>query len=228
MNSLLSFQRLARRASTEIAVALSSVAAAIQLFILREPVLALGVLATGALTCAIAIAVLVQRGELQLAWRCPRLDRLGVELPSPDAPWSALLAVDSALAALDEASRRYPAFFPDGRRDLLRGVGRALDLHRLQTRSLAEASRLPEGLPRRSLQLRATRAGEELHQLERSLGEIRSRLVEASTAPHCEEGEMALSTLAERTTALADAVTEINARDGVRDVIRAFPLGERA
>jgi hypothetical protein len=224
MNSLLSLQRLTRRAGTEIAVALSSTAAAIQLFLLHEPVLALGVLATGVLTCAAAVAVLVQRGELKLAWRCPRLDRLGVELPSADAPWPALLAADGALAALDEASRRYPMFFPEGRRDLLRGAHRAVDLHRALTRSTAESNRLPDGLPRRSLQLRATRAGDELRALERSLGEIRSRLVEATTAPRCAEGEVALSRLAERTTALADAVTEISAGD----VIPAFPLGERA
>lgn len=224
MITILSFQRLARRSGTEIAVALSSVAAAIQLFLFREPVLALGVLATGALTCAVAVAMLLQRGELQLAWRCPRLDRLGVELPASDAPWPALLAADSALSALDEASRRYPAFFPDGRRDLLRGATRAIEIHRLRTRSLAEASRLPDGLMRQGLELRAGRAGDELRQLERSLREIRSRLVEASAAPRCPEGEVALATLAERTTALADAVTEISAGD----ILRAIPLGERA
>ena len=219
--------RLARRAGTEIVVALFALAAALQLAGLREPVLALGTLAAGALTSVAAVAFLLRRGELQLAWRCPHLDRLGVAIDSPDAPWNALLQADGALAALEEAAVRFPAFFPDGRRDLLRGAHRAVDVHRARARALSEACRMPEGFPRRSLQLRAEKANEELKLLEHSLGEIRSRLVETATAPRCAEGEAALCALAERTAALAEAVVEINARD-TADILRPLPVGERA
>jgi hypothetical protein len=224
MSIFLRLRRLARRAGTEITVALFALAAAFQLVALREPILALGTLATGALTSVAALSFLLRRGELQLAWRCPRLDRLGVSIASSDAPWSALLQAEGAVAALDEASARFPAFFPDGRRDLLRGAHRAVDVHRARSRALAEACRLPEGFPRRSLQLRAERAGDELRSLERSLGEIRSRLVETASAPRCVEGEAALASLAERTAALAEAVTEISGGD----ILRPLPVGERA
>jgi len=227
LSLLLRFRRLARRTGTEILVALFAIAAALQLVGLREPVLALGTLAAGALTSVAAVAFLLRRGELQLAWRCPHLDQLGVAVGSADAPWSALLQADGAMAALEEAAVRFPAFFPDGRRDLLRGAHRAVDVHRARARALSEACRLPEGLPRRSLQVRAEKANEELKLLEYSLGEIRSRLVETASAPRCEEGEVALSTLAERTAALAEAVVEINARDG-SDILRPLPVGERA
>ncbi|HZN91941.1 MAG TPA: hypothetical protein VFB81_04530 [Myxococcales bacterium] len=224
MSTFLRLRRLARRAGTEIVVALFALAAAFQLVALREPVLALGTLAAGALTSVAAITFLLRRGELQLAWRCPHLDRLGVSIESADAPWSALLQADGAVAALDEASSRFPAFFPDGRRDLLRGAHRAVDVHRARARALSEACRLPDGFPRRGLLLRAAKAGEELQDLERSLGEIRSRLVESATAPRCLEGEAALTSLAERTAALAEAVTEI----GSADILRPLPVGERA
>jgi hypothetical protein len=227
LSLLFRLQRLARRAGTEIMVALFALAAALQLVGLREPVLAAGTLAAGALTSVAAIAFLLRRGELQLAWRCPHLDRMGVVIDSADAPWSALLQADGAMAALEEAAVRFPAFFPDGRRDLLRGAHRAVDVHRARARALSEACRLPEGFPRRSLQLRAEKAGEELKVLEHSLGEIRSRLVETASAPRCPEGEVALSALAERTAALAEAVVEINAREAA-DILRPLPLGERA
>jgi len=223
-STFLRIRRLARRAGTEITVALFALGAALQLVALHEPILALGTLAVGALTSVAAISFLIRRGELQLAWRCPHLDRMGVALASADAPWGALLQADGALAALDEASHRFPAFFPDGGRDLLRGAHRAVDVHRARARALAEAIRLPDGLPRRSLQLRATRAADELRKLEHSLGEIRSRLVETASAPRCPEGEVALTALAERTAALAEAVSEISAGD----VIRPFAVGERA
>lgn len=227
LSLLLRLRRLARRAGTEIMVALFALAAALQLVGLREPVLALGTLAAGALTSVAAVAFLLRRGELQLAWRCPHLDRLGVAIDSADAPWAALLQADGALAALEEAAARFPAFFPDGRRDLLRGAHRAVDVHRAWARALSEACRMPEGLARRNLQLRAEKANAELKLLEHSLGEIRSRLVETASAPRCEEGEVALLALAERTAALAEAVVEINARD-TADILRPLPLGERA
>src|SRR6185295_8750048 len=225
-NPFLRLRRLARRAGTEITVALFALAAAFQLVALHEPVLALGTLAVGTLTSVAALSFLLRRGELQLAWRCPHLDRSGVAIDSKDAPWSALVQADGAMAALEEAATRFPAFFPDGRKDLLRGAHRAVDVHRARSRAMTEAYRLPEGLPRRSLQRRAEKAGEELEQLERSLGEIRSRLVETASAPRCEEGEVALTSLAERTAALAEAVVEIHG--GERDILRPLPVGERA
>lgn len=223
-NVFFRLRRLARRAGTEITVALFAAGAAFQLIWLKEPVLALATLAAGALTSVAAVAFLLRRGELQLAWRCPHLDRSGVSLASADAPWKALLEADGALAALEEASRRFPAFFPEGRRDLLRGAHRAVDVHRARARAVAEARRLPDGFSRRSLQLRATQAADELKSLERSLGEIRARLVETASAPQCPDGEVALSALADRTAALADAVIEINAGD----ILRPLPVGERA
>ncbi|HEY8210667.1 MAG TPA: hypothetical protein VIG99_24455 [Myxococcaceae bacterium] len=225
-NPFLRLRRLARRAGTEITVALFALAAAYQLVAFHEPVLALGTLAIGSLTSVAAISFLLRRGELHLAWRCPHLDRSGIAIDSADAPWGALVQADGALAALDEAVTRFPAFFPDGRRDLLRGAHRAVDVYRARVRALSEACRLPEGLPRRGLQARAEKAGAELEQLERSLGEIRSRLVETASAPRCEEGEVALTALADRTAALAEAVVEVHG--GERDILRPLPVGERA
>ena len=136
-----------------------------------------------------------RQGELQLAWRCPRLDRLGVRLGAMDAPWEALRAADGAMDALDEASTRFPDFFPEGRRDLLKAVYRTLETHRRHRRTMAEALQLPDGLPRRGLERRAQQAGEELSSLTMSFGEIRSRLVETASTPRCEEGEALLGSL---------------------------------
>lgn len=219
------FFRIARRALTEGLVGVAAIAAAAQLWLLHEPGLAAAVAGVGGVTSAAGLWFLWRQGELHLAWRCPRLDRLGVRPGAVDAPWEALRAADGALDALDEASARFPDFFPEGRRDLIKAVYRTLETHRRHRRTMDEALRLPDGLPRRGLELRAQQAGEELSTLILSFGEIRSRLVETASTPRCEEGEALLGSLRRRSQALSEAVYEL---DSGGPSLRALPVGERA
>jgi hypothetical protein len=219
------FVRIACRTATEVVVGLVAIAAAVQLWILSEPWLAAAVVGVGGVTSAAGLWFLWRQGELQLAWRCPRLDGLGVRPGTADAPWEALKAAEGAVLALDEASARFPDFFPEGRRDLLKAVYRTLEAHRRQRRMAAEATRLPDSALRRGLEVRAQQAREELASLVTSFGEIRSRLVETASAPRCEEGGPLLGSLRQRSQALAEAVHEV---DSGGAGFAALPVGERA
>jgi hypothetical protein len=153
---------------------------------------------------ATGVVVLWCRGELRLATRCPRLDRLGLRVASRDAPWEALIAADAALRTLERDIGHFREFFPDARRDLINAAARALEAQRVLLRAEAGLEHAPAGEGRILLEAQRTTAMQEIAGLSRSLRELRARLI-ASTQPLSGTTDPAfeLRALEERTFALS-------------------------
>ncbi|MFL5458593.1 MAG: hypothetical protein ACJ78X_19520 [Myxococcales bacterium] len=153
---------------------------------------------------ATGIVVLWCRGELRLATRCPRLDRLGLRVASHDAPWEALIAADAALRTLERDIGHFREFFPDARRNLINAAARALEAQRVLLRTEAALEHAPAGEGRILLEAQRTTAMQEIAGLTRSLRELRARLI-ASTQPLSGTTDPAfeLRALEERTFALS-------------------------
>src|SRR4051812_40713707 len=148
--------------------------------------------------------VLWRRGEVRLAIRCPRLDRLGLGIAALRAPWDALAAADAALRTLDRDIGHFREFFPDARRDLIEAAARALEAQRVLLRTEAGLEGAPPGQGRFLLEAQRTTAMQEIAGLSRSLRELRARLI-ASTQPLSGTTDPAseLRALEERTFALS-------------------------
>jgi hypothetical protein len=150
------------------------------------------------------LVVLWRRGELRLAIRCPRLDRLGLRIAGRDAPWEALTAADAALRTLERDLGRFRDFFPDARRDLINAAARALEAQRVLRRTEAGLAAAPPGEGRILLEAQRTRSMQEIAGLTRSLRELRARLI-ASTQPlpGAIDPALGLRGLEDRTSALS-------------------------
>jgi len=148
--------------------------------------------------------VLWRCGELRLAFRCPRLDRLGLRVGGREAPWEALAAADAALRTLERDLGHFRDFFPDARRDLIGAAARALEAQRVLVRTEAGLAHAPPGDARMVLEAQRTRSMQEIAGLTRSLREMRARLI-ASTQPVPAATDPAgeLRALEERTSALS-------------------------
>ena len=121
-------------------------------------------------------------GEVRLAVRCPRLDRLGLRVATRDAPWEALAAADAALRTLDRDIGHFRDFFPSARRDLINAAARALEAQRVLLRTDAALAEAPPGEGRILLEAQRTKSWHEIAGLTLSLRELRARLI-ASTQP---------------------------------------------
>jgi hypothetical protein len=154
-----------------------------------------------------------RRGELAIAWRCPRLDALGVKPRSRDVPWPVLRSAEDALAALEGDVKRFESFFETARVDISRTARRALELQALRTRAQRALAHAPEGEARRLLDEQADRAEAELAELRGLLAELQARFI-ASTAPlHAvDDPTPALRALEQRSGALGDALEEIRSK----------------
>ncbi|MHB8874408.1 MAG: hypothetical protein ACYC8T_12035, partial [Myxococcaceae bacterium] len=147
------FVRLSRHLLLEAALLGFGVGFAASLELHRGPSLASAACVVLALLGAGAgVLVRHRSGELLMAWRCPRLDGLGLRTGSSDAPWAVLEAAERALEALVPAQRRFPGFFPNARGELIQAACRAVTAHRrvacargepgLEGRAAAELCRL--------------------------------------------------------------------------------------
>jgi hypothetical protein len=156
------------------------------------------------LAAAAGVVVLWRCGELQLAFCCPRLDRLGLRVAGRDAPWEALAAADAALQTLERDLGHFRDFFPDARRHLIGAAARALEAQRVLLRAEAGLSHAPRGEGRMQLEAQRARSMQEIAGLTRSLRELRARLI-ASTQPLGQGSDPALElrALEERTSALS-------------------------
>ncbi len=165
--------------------------------------------------CAVALAgsaagagVLWRTGELQLAWHCPRLDRLQLRVESADLPWQALRSADAVLEALQGAGEGRAAFLTGARLELLKAASRVIAAHRLARRARAALKGAPEGQGRRRLLLQAQRAEAELLGLTEVLKDLRARMLAAALpASQAEDSSSSLEALAGRVDALAQAVS---------------------
>jgi hypothetical protein len=204
--------RLARRALLEVIFALAGLAIGLQKLWNGEPDKALLGLAAGGAAALIGMLLLHRSGTLSLALRCPRLDAMGFQAGSPDAPWKVLSAADDALRTLAEEGRGYQDFFPEARRDLISAAFRALESHRLLVRAgralamfgdqLAEGERSP----RKLLRDQALRADQELLALTQTLRELRARFIAATHAQHrVPDALPSLHALEARSEALTEA-----------------------
>jgi hypothetical protein len=148
--------------------------------------------------------VLWRCGELRLAIRCPRLDRLGLRVAARDAPWEALAAADAALRTLERDLGGFRQFFPDARCDLINAAARALEAQRVLLRTEAGLEAAPPGEGRILLEAQRARSMEEIAGLTRSLRELRARLI-ASTQPLPAgvDPALGLRALEDRTSALS-------------------------
>jgi hypothetical protein len=153
---------------------------------------------------AAGAVVLWRCGELSLAIRCPRLDRLGLRVAARDAPWDALAAADAALRTLERDLGRFGEFFPGARRDLINAAARALEAHRILLRTNAGLVEAPAGEGRTLLEAQRVRSMQEIAGLTLSVRELRARLI-ASTQPlpAAIDPGPGLRALEERTSALS-------------------------
>ena len=126
--------------------------------------------------------VLWRCGELRLAIRCPRLDRLGLRVAARNAPWEALAAADAALRTLERDLGHFREFFPGARRELINAAARALEAQRILLRTEAGLEETPPGEGRILLEAQRVRSMQEIAGLTLSLRELRARLI-ASTQP---------------------------------------------
>jgi len=184
--------RLARRLSLEILLAVAGAWAGGAALILLW--VAAG---TGAV-------VLWRCGELRLATRCPRLDRLGLRVAGRDAPWEALFAAEAALRTLERDLGHFREFFPDARRDLIGAAARAIEAQRVLLRTEAGLEKAPPGEGRILLEAQRQRSMQEIAGLTLSLRELRVRLI-ASTQPlpAAIDPALGLRALEDRTSALS-------------------------
>ncbi len=189
--------RCVRRALAELALLVLGMGAAVALEVRAGPSFASAAcLSLGLAGAAAGLAVRLRAGELQMAWRCPRLDRLGLRPGSADAPWAVLEAAELALDALGPAQQRFPAFFPGARQELMRAACRAVAAHRRVACARGEPGL--EG-----------RAADELARLAKLLKDIRGRLLDASSLVAVEDDPYPqLQALEERCGALAEAVVD--------------------
>ena len=148
--------------------------------------------------------VLWRCGELRLAIRCPRLDRLGLRVAARNAPWEALAAADAALRTLDRDLGRFREFFPSARRELINAAARALEAHRILLRTNAGLDEAPPGEGRILLEAQRVKSIQEIAGLTLSLRELRARLI-ASTQPlpAAIDPALGLRALEDRTSALS-------------------------
>jgi hypothetical protein len=202
--------RVAYRLKAELALA--ALGALVGIHVALSPVPGLAALAAllAALGAAAGVSVLTRKGELALAWNCPRLDALGLRSDSRHLPWSTLRAAEAALGALEQEGGVYREFFPQARADLLRSACRVLDAHRLGRRAERALREAPPGVARQHLERQRLRADQEVLELTRVLCELRARFV-ASTAPlpSVEDPTPSLRALEQRTGALAQAIDEV-------------------
>ena len=151
------------------------------------------------------VVVLCRSGELWLAIRCPRLDRLGLRVAARNgAPWEALAAADAALRTLDRDLGHFRDFFPGARRELINAAARALEAHRILQRTNAGLHEAPPGEGKILLEAQRARSMQEIAGLTRSLRELRARLI-ASTQPlpAAIDPALGLRALEDRTSALS-------------------------
>ncbi len=211
--------RLTRRLSVELALLALGAACAAKL---GASVWALAAGAWTLAACAAGVAVLHRRGELRLAWDCPRLDRLQLRVESNDLPWAALRSADSVLEALDAGGARRAGFYVGAKSELLKAASRVVDAHRLSARARAALIGAPEGEGRRRLEHQAQRADAELLSLTTLLRELRARMLAASApVASVEDPTASLEALARRTDALSQAVEELDTTSSHRGALRA-------
>jgi hypothetical protein len=169
-------------------------------------------LAAGLAVVAVVAGTLFlwRRGDLALAWRCPRLDGLGIAPRSRDLPWPVLRAAEDALSSLEGDVKRFESFFETARLDIARAARRALELQALHTRADRALARAPEGEARKLLDEQARRAEGELSDLRGLLCELQARFI-ASTAPlhTVDDPTPALRALEQRSGALGEALNEV-------------------
>ncbi len=167
---------------------------------------------TGVLTALAVLSGFVftwRTGDLALAWRCPRLDRLGVRLKSRAAPWDVLGHAEAALQTLASEATPLDRFAPSARLDIARSARRAVEVHVVKSRAEGALRHAPEGAARQALLGQSAVATQELSSLNRLLAELRARFV-ASTAPLSSEDDAAPALLAlnDTSVALGDAREE--------------------
>jgi hypothetical protein len=121
-------------------------------------------------------------GEVRLALRCPRLDRLGLRVAARNAPWETLAAADATLRTLERDLGHFRDFFPDARRELINAAARALEAHRTLVRTEAGLKEAPPGEGRILLEAHRMRSMQDIAALTLSLRELRARFI-ASTQP---------------------------------------------
>jgi hypothetical protein len=211
--------RLVRRAMLEVILALAGLAICVCQLWNGEPNKALLGLAASAAGALIGMLLLHRSGALSLALRCPRLDEMGFQAGSPDAPWKVLSAADDALRTLAEEGRGYQDFFPEARRDLIAAAFRALESHRRFVRAgralamFGELLTEGERSPRKLLRDQAERADRELLALTQTLRELRARFVAATHAQHSVPDALpSLHALEARSEALTEANEAVQIR----------------
>ncbi|MBI5544091.1 MAG: hypothetical protein HY901_09400 [Deltaproteobacteria bacterium] len=201
--------RLGRRVAVELLLLLLTVGVAVRLGAAGHPGWALAALAAGGLASGLGIAIAWRAGELAMAWRCPRLDALALRAGALDAPWSVLVAADSALAALQGAGS-YREFFPEARRHLVQSAFRALAAHHLAGRARAALVDAPEGEARARLEAQEALALRELDNLTHALRDLKARFVAASAPLPIGEAPPELRELGEQSLLLARSIDELH------------------
>jgi hypothetical protein len=145
-----------------------------------------------------------------VAWRCPRLDRLGLRPASRDAPWPVLDAAEAAIATLEQDAAAFGVFFHGAQRDILASTRRTLDLHRFRKKTEHALADAPAGEARTQLETQCARATAELEQVHTLLRELKTRFIASTTAlPAGEDPTHRLRALEERTGALGQALEEL-------------------
>ena len=210
MKRLRSLHRLLLAVLIELLLGLAGLELGYSLQQSAHPLLALAAVTITAAASLGGLWIHLREGRLHMALRCPRLDALDLVPGSRSAPWSTLAAADQALATLDQEGRRFRAFFPNARRDLLQGAVRAIDAHRQWVRAERALTTAPQGEARRQLEVQSLRATREIAELTRMLRELRYQLI-ASTMPLSSAADAlpSLQRLGLRTAALGDAVDEL-------------------
>jgi hypothetical protein len=175
-----------------------------------EPVWALALGGGFALAVGVGLWLHARSGDLRLAWRFPRLDRLGLRAASQDAPWHVLHAAEAAIATLEQDAAAFGAFFHGAQRDILASTRRTLDLHRFRRKTEHALVDAPAGEAKMQLEAQCARATAELEQVHTLLRELKTRFIASTTAlPVGEDPTQRLRALEERTGALGQALEEL-------------------
>ena len=203
------FARLSRRIWFEALLFGLGLAAAVRLAAMGS--LGSAALSFSLLWLAALAGILVQRraGDLAMAWRCPHLDALAMRAGSREAPWSALVAADAALASLSGCGS-YREFFPEARAHVVQAAFRALAAHGLARRAREALDDAPDGEPRTRLEAQEAMAARELLSLTASLRELKARFVAATLPLAPTDPAAALRGLSAQSDALAESIDTLH------------------
>jgi hypothetical protein len=154
-----------------------------------------------------------RRGEIELAWHCPRLDATEIRPGSRELPWEALRAADAVLGALESDAGELRSFFPGARAELIKSACRLIDAHRNLHRAQAALAFVPEGEARQQLNRQVASANAEKLRLLAALRELRARLVAATRAvPSVDDPLPSIEALTARSSALSGALDELDSK----------------